>query len=161
MEVPAVHQGLPARCVASVDDNVGRVLDYLDEAGLADNTIVIYSSDQGFYLGDHGWFDKRWMYEESLRTPLLVRWPGHIKPGSINNDIVSNLDFAETFLDFAGAEVPADMQGRSSVPACRRARRRRLAEDHLLSLLREFPVPTAFGPSLRRDQGQPAQADHY
>ena len=104
------------RCVKSVDDGIGRVLDYLDEAGLADNTVVIYSSDQGWYLGEHGWFDKRWMYEESLKTPLLVRWPGVIQPGSVNDeDIVSNLDFAETFLDLAGADVPSDMQGRSLV----------------------------------------------
>jgi arylsulfatase A-like enzyme len=101
------------RCVASVDDNVGRMLDYLDEAGLADNTVVIYASDQGFYLGDHGWFDKRFMYEESLRMPLLVRYPKEIKPGSVNNDIVMNLDFAPTFLDFAGVSKPADVQGRS------------------------------------------------
>jgi arylsulfatase A-like enzyme len=101
------------RCIASVDDNVGRMLDYLDEAGLADNTVVIYASDQGFYLGDHGWFDKRFMYEESLRMPLLVRYPKEIKPGSVNNDIVMNLDFAPTFLDFAGVSKPADVQGRS------------------------------------------------
>ena len=104
------------RCVASVDANLGRVLDYLDESGLAENTIVIYSSDQGWYLGDHGWYDKRWMYEESLRMPLLVRWPGVVEPGSENDDIVSNLDFAETFLDIAGADIPDDMQGRSLVP---------------------------------------------
>lgn len=101
------------RCIASVDDNIGRLLDYLDKAGLADNTIVIYASDQGFYLGEHGWFDKRFMYEESLRMPLLVRYPKQIKPGSVNNDIVLNLDFAPTFLDFAGVSIPADMQGRS------------------------------------------------
>ncbi len=104
------------RCVKSVDDAIGAVLDYLDESGLAENTIVMYSSDQGWYLGEHGWFDKRWMYEESLRTPLLAKWPGKIKPGSVNNDIVSNLDFAQTFLDVAGAEQPEDMQGRSLVP---------------------------------------------
>ena len=104
------------RCIASVDENVGRVLDYLDETGLAENTVVIYSSDQGFYLGEHGWFDKRWIYEESLRTPLLVRWPGTVKPGSVNKDIVSNVDFAETFLQIAGVAVPDDMQGRSMVP---------------------------------------------
>lgn len=104
------------RCVASVDDNVGRVLDYLDRSGLADNTVVIYSSDQGFYLGDHGWFDKRFMYEESFRMPLVVRWPGVVQPGSVNEDLVSNLDFAETFLDIAGAKIPADMQGRSLLP---------------------------------------------
>lgn len=104
------------RCVASVDDNVGRVLDYLDDEKLADNTIVIYSSDQGFYLGDHGWFDKRFMYEESLKMPLLVRWPGVVKAGSVNTDLVSNLDFAETFLDLAGTQIPDDMQGHSLVP---------------------------------------------
>ena len=104
------------RCIASVDDNVGRVLDYLDESGLAENTIVIYTSDQGFYLGDHGWFDKRFMYEESLRSPLVVRWPKHVKPGSKSDQIVLNLDFAETFLDAAGAKIPDDMQGASLVP---------------------------------------------
>ncbi|MEQ8787355.1 MAG: sulfatase [Pirellulaceae bacterium] len=104
------------RCIDSVDDNVGRVLDYLDESGLADNTIVFYTSDQGWYLGEHGWFDKRWMYEESFRTPLLVRWPGHVKPGSVNTDLVMNLDFPETFLDVAGVPIPSDMQGKSIVP---------------------------------------------
>jgi len=104
------------RCIAAVDDNLGRVLKYLDDAGLADNTVVIYSSDQSFYLGEHGWFDKRWIYQESLRTPLIVRWPGVVRPGGTNVDIVSNLDFAETFLDLAGVEVPDDMQGRSLVP---------------------------------------------
>jgi len=107
------------RCIASVDDNVGRVLDYLDESGLAENTIVFYSSDQGFYLGDHGWFDKRFMYEESYRMPLAARWPGHISPGSDNTDLVSNLDFAETFLELAGVEPPADMQGTSLAPLLR------------------------------------------
>jgi len=101
------------RCIASVDDNVGRLLDYLDESGLAQNTVVFYTSDQGFYLGDHSWFDKRFMYEESLRMPLLVRYPREIKAGSVNSDIVLNLDFAETFLDFAGTAKPGDMQGRS------------------------------------------------
>lgn len=101
------------RCVQAVDDDIGKVLEYLDESGLAENTVVIYSSDQGFYLGDHGWFDKRWMYEESLRMPFVVRWPGVIKPGSVNTDLVQNLDFGETFLEIAGVEVPGDMQGRS------------------------------------------------
>jgi len=104
------------RCIASVDDNVGRMLQFLEESGLADNTVVIYSSDQGFYLGDHGWFDKRFMYEESYRQPLMVRWPGVVKPGSVNELLVSNVDFAETFLDIAGVDIPADMQGRSLVP---------------------------------------------
>jgi arylsulfatase A-like enzyme len=103
-------------CVASLDDNIGRVLDYLKAEGLEKDTLVVYSSDQGFYLGEHGWFDKRWIFEESLRTPLLVRWPGVVKPGSVNKDIVSNLDFAETFLQAAGVEVPGEMQGRSLVP---------------------------------------------
>ena len=101
------------RCIASVDDNVGRVLDYLDESGLAKNTVVIYSSDQGFYLGEHGWFDKRWMYEESLRTPLMVRWPGVVEAGSERSEFVSNLDLAETFLDIARVNAPGDMQGHS------------------------------------------------
>ena len=104
------------RCIRSVDENVGRVLKYLDESGLARNTVVIYSSDQGFYLGEHGWFDKRFMYKESFRTPLLARWPGVIKPGSTNADLVQNLDYAQTFLDIAGAPDPADMQGASIKP---------------------------------------------
>lgn len=105
------------RCVAAVDDNIGRMLSYLDETGLADNTMVIYCSDQGFYLGEHGWFDKRWMYEESLRTPFIVRWPGQVKPGTVNSqDIVSPLDFASTFCEIAGTEVPNDLQGKSLVP---------------------------------------------
>jgi len=104
------------RCIASVDDNVGRVLDYLDEADLAENTVVFYTSDQGFYLGDHGWFDKRFMYEESLRMPLMVRCPRHIKAGSRSDEIVLNLDFAPTFLNIAGVPVPADMQGQSLRP---------------------------------------------
>ncbi len=104
------------RCVDAVDDNVGRVLDYLDQTGLADNTVVFYTSDQGWYLGEHGWFDKRWMYEESFRTPLLIRWPGKTKAGSVNRDLVMNLDFAETFLDIAGLKTPDDMQGRSLKP---------------------------------------------
>jgi arylsulfatase A-like enzyme len=102
-------------CVKAVDESVGRVLEYLEKEGLADNTIVVYSADQGFYLGEHGWFDKRWIFEESLRTPLLVRWPGKTKPGSVNHDLVSNVDYAETFLDVAGVSAPADMQGRSLV----------------------------------------------
>jgi len=102
--------------VAGVDKGVGHVLDYLKEAGLDENTIVIYTSDQGFYLGEHGWFDKRWMYKESLRTPLLVKWPGKVKPGTINTDLVSNIDFAETFLDIAQTNIPGDMQGKSLVP---------------------------------------------
>jgi arylsulfatase A-like enzyme len=104
------------RCIKGVDESVGRMVRFLKESGLDDNTIVIYSSDQGFYLGDHGWFDKRWMYEESLKMPLIVKWPGVTKPGSVNRHLVQNLDYAETFLDVAGAPVPADMQGKSLTP---------------------------------------------
>ncbi len=104
------------RCIASVDDNVGRLLDYLDAHNLSDNTIVIYTSDQGFYLGEHGWFDKRWMYEQSLHMPLLVRYPGHIKPGAVCDRFVQNIDFAETFLDYAGVAPPPSMQGMSFRP---------------------------------------------
>lgn len=104
------------RCVRGVDDSVGRLLSYLDESKLADNTVVIYCSDQGFYLGDHGWYDKRWMYEESLKMPLIVRWPGQTEANSVSKALVQNLDYAETFLDIAGADIPADMQGRSLVP---------------------------------------------
>jgi arylsulfatase A-like enzyme len=104
------------RTIASIDDNLGRLLQYLDRSGLADNTIVVYSSDQGFYLGDHGWYDKRWMFEESLRTPLIVRWPGATTPGTESAALVQNLDFAQTFLELAGVEAPAAMQGRSLVP---------------------------------------------
>ncbi len=107
------------RCIASVDDNVGRLLDYLDQSGLSRNTMVIYTSDQGFFLGDHGWFDKRFMYEESLRMPLLVRFPGTTKAGTVNDAMVMNLDFAPTFLDLAGVPVPPDMQGRSLAPLLR------------------------------------------
>ncbi len=103
------------RCIASVDDNIGRVLDYLDESGLAENTLVVYTSDQGFYLGEHGWFDKRFMYEESFRTPLLMRLPSTAKKGKIDQ-LVQNIDFAPTFLDLAGVEIPAEIQGESLVP---------------------------------------------
>jgi len=101
------------RTIQSVDDGVGEVLNYLDESGLAENTIVVYTSDQGFYLGEHGWFDKRFMYEESLRTPILMRYPKEIKVGSEINELIQNLDFAPTFLDYAGIEIPSDMQGES------------------------------------------------
>jgi arylsulfatase A-like enzyme len=104
------------RCIASIDDNVGRTLDYLDETDLLDKTVVIYTSDQGFFLGDHGWFDKRFMYEESLRMPFLIRYPAEIEAGSVNTDIALNLDFAQTFLDYAGGRVPGDMQGSSLRP---------------------------------------------
>jgi arylsulfatase A-like enzyme len=102
------------RVIASVDDNVGRLLDYLDAEGIADDTIVVYTSDQGFFLGDHGWYDKRFMYEESLRMPFAVRYPREIEPGSVNRDMVLNVDFAQTFLDYAGIPAPDSMMGRSA-----------------------------------------------
>jgi arylsulfatase A-like enzyme len=106
-------------CVQSVDDNVGRLLDWLDANGLRENTVVIYTSDQGFFLGEHGLFDKRFMYEESLRMPFLVRWPAAIRPGSTSEAIGINCDFAPTFLDLAGQPTPKDMQGRSFLPIWR------------------------------------------
>ena len=102
--------------IKAVDESIGKVLKFLDDEGLANNTIVVYSADQGFFLGEHGWFDKRWIFEESLRAPLLVRWPGVTKAGESSKSLVSNIDFAETFLDAAGLPVPAEMQGRSLVP---------------------------------------------
>ena len=103
-------------CVQSVDDNVGRLLDWLEANGLRENTVVIYTSDQGFFLGDHGLYDKRFMYEPSLRMPFLIRWPGVIKAGSVEGAMILNTDFAPTFLDMAGQKTPADMQGQSMVP---------------------------------------------
>ncbi len=104
------------RCIASVDDGIGRILDLLEKRGLDEDTMVIYTSDQGFFLGDHGWYDKRFMYEESLRMPLLVKYPKKIKGGSVSRKMVLNLDFAPTILDMAGFETPDFMQGESFVP---------------------------------------------
>jgi len=103
-------------CIASIDDNVGRILDYLERNGLTDNTMVVYTSDQGFFLGDHGWFDKRFMYEESLAMPLVIRYPDGIAPGSVCRDFVLNVDFAPTFLDLAGIDAPVAIQGTSFAP---------------------------------------------
>ncbi|MFR9674369.1 sulfatase [Streptomyces sp. TR06-5] len=107
------------RVVAALDENVGRVLHYLDITALADSTAVAYTSDHGFFLGEHGWFDKRFMYEPSLRIPLVVRWPGEVEPGSVNDDIVVNTDFAPTLLDLAGVPAHPRMQGRSLLPLLR------------------------------------------
>lgn len=104
------------RCIRSVDDSVGAILDYLDENGLSENTIVVYTSDQGFYMGEHGWYDKRFMYEESFRTPLLIRYPGHIAPGSECTELVQNIDYAPTYIDLAGAKKDKEMVGRSLAP---------------------------------------------
>ncbi|MGC6567738.1 MAG: sulfatase/phosphatase domain-containing protein [Akkermansiaceae bacterium] len=104
------------RVIRSMDEGIAKILDHLDATGLAENTIVIYSSDQGFYLGEHGWYDKRWMFEESFMMPFVVRWPGQIKPGSVSKALIQNIDYAPTFLDLAGAKIPEDMQGKSLVP---------------------------------------------
>ena len=122
------------RVIHSVDRNVGRLLDYLESNGLMDNTMIVYTSDQGFYMGEHGWFDKRFMYEESFRTPLLVRIPGGRK-GDIE-ELVQNIDYAPTILEFAGVDVPEDMHGVSFLPLLRRREDGGLAQFHLLSLLR-------------------------
>ncbi|MFO7668681.1 MAG: sulfatase [Bacteroidales bacterium] len=106
-------------CIAAVDESVGALLTYLDQTGLDKNTIVVYTSDQGFYLGEHGWFDKRFIYNESFRTPLLIRWPGVTEAGSVNNEMVQNLDFAQTLLEAAGIKAPGDMQGESFVSLLR------------------------------------------
>jgi arylsulfatase A-like enzyme len=103
-------------CVQGVDDSVGKVLKFLDENGLAQNTLIIYTSDQGFFLGEHGMFDKRFMYEESARMPFVARWPGHIKAGAVSEALAINCDFAPTFLEMAGQKTPAEMQGRSLLP---------------------------------------------
>lgn len=108
-------------CVTAVDENVGRLLDHLEEIGELDNTLIVYTSDQGFFLGEHGYFDKRFMYEESLRTPLLIRYPKHIKAHAISDALTMNLDFAPTFLDYAGVDIPEDMQGKSLKPILDRA----------------------------------------
>ncbi|MHA8106923.1 sulfatase family protein [Aquirufa sp. 5-AUSEE-100C1] len=102
--------------IRAVDENVGRLLDYLEANHLMENTIIVYTSDQGFYLGEHGWFDKRFIYDESFKTPLMVSWPGKIKPGQKSDALVQNLDFAQTFLDAAGVPAPKDMQGQSLIP---------------------------------------------
>lgn len=102
--------------IVAVDENIGRLLSYLEKIGELDNTIIIYTSDQGFFLGEHGWFDKRFMYEECQRMPLVIRYPKAIKSGSVSNAIAMNVDFAPTLLDFAGVDIPADIQGRSLKP---------------------------------------------
>jgi arylsulfatase A-like enzyme len=131
--------------VGGVDRNIGRVLEWLKESGLDKNTVIIYSSDQGFYLGEHGWFDKRWMYEESLHTPLIVRWPGVVQPGSENKDLVSTLDFGQTILDIAGAPQPEDMQGRSMVPLLKGEKVPDWRQAHYYHYY-EYPAPHRVAP---------------
>jgi arylsulfatase A-like enzyme len=142
------------RVIASVDDNVGRVLDYLDQNGLTQNTIVVYTSDNGFFLGDHGWFDKRFMYEQSLRVPLIVRYPAKVKAGSVSKAMTVNVDYAPTFLEYAGVKVPADIQGKSLKPVLEQ---NVTPEDWRTSIYYhyyEFPQPHHVHPHLgvRTDQ---------
>lgn len=126
-------------CISSVDENVGRILDYLDKNNLSKNTVVMYTSDQGFYLGENGWFDKRWAYDVSMQTPLLVRWPGKIKAGTVSNEMVQNIDFAPTIMDVAGQKVPSWMHGISlkkmmTVPGTV------LSRNHLYYHYYEYPI---------------------
>lgn len=130
------------KCVASVDDNIGRLMEYLDKCGLLDNTIVIYTSDQGFYMGEHGWFDKRFMYEESMRTPLLVRMPSSVKNaprGVVASQMVQNIDYAPTLLELAGVEIPADIQGQSFLPVLRGEQPKNWRKDGLYYHFYEYP----------------------
>lgn len=144
------------RCVAAIDENLGRVLDYLDQRQLAENTLVIYTSDQGYFLGEHNYFDKRFMLEESLRMPFVARYPHEIKPLALVDDIILNVDFAPTFLDYAGAEAPATMQGRSfRNNLAGRPDAGRLARRDVLPLLRRQPA----APGPFRCSHSPAQVD--
>ncbi|MFO8027506.1 MAG: sulfatase [Opitutales bacterium] len=136
-------------CIAGVDENIGKLLDYLEESGLAENTIVMYSADQGFYLGEHGWFDKRFMYEESYRAPLVMKWPGVTRPGSVNRDLVQNIDYAETFLDIAGVKAPEAMQGESLVPLFKGE----TPEDWRESLYYHYYEFPAYWHAVRRHEG--------
>ena len=129
------------KCISSVDDNVGRVLDYLEQIGELDNTIIIYTSDQGFYLGEHGWFDKRFMYEESLKTPFVIRYPKAISSNGTTNAMIQNLDFAPTLLDLAGLPIPDDMQGESFKSVL--TGEKQTAKDALYYHYYEYPLPHA------------------
>jgi arylsulfatase A-like enzyme len=126
-------------CVASVDESVGQMLNYLDESGLSANTMLIYTSDQGFYLGENGWFDKRFMYDVSMQTPLLVKWKGKIKPGSVNTSLVQTIDFAPTMLDVAGAKVPGWMQG-LSLNSILTGKQNQLPRKELYYRYYEYPI---------------------
>ena len=133
------------RLVAALDDNIGRLLDYLDESGQSKNTLVIYTSDNGFMLGDFGLFNKMWMYEESLRLPLLVRYPDNIKPETVNSKIVSILDFAPTFLDYAQAEAPYDFQGRSFRSILEGKKPADWRKAHYYHYYGQYDVPAHYG----------------
>ena len=136
-------------CIAGVDENVGRLLAWLKKSGLEKNTIVMYSADQGFYLGEHGWFDKRFMYEESYRMPFMVRWPGVVEPGVRNQKLIQNIDFAQTFLELAGAPAPEDMQGRSLVPLIKGE----TPDDWRTSLYYHYYEYPGFWHAVRRHEG--------
>lgn len=132
--------------VKAVDENIGRMLDYLDANKLTDNTVVIYSSDQGFFLGEHGWYDKRWMFEESFRMPFVIRWPHVVKPGSRPAELIQNIDYAPTFLEMAGLKVPGEIQGRSLLPVLKgEATRWRESLYYTYYELGEHAVPQHFG----------------
>ncbi len=122
-------------CIASVDESVGSLLNYIDSKGLAENTLVIYTSDQGFYLGENGWFDKRFMYDVSMQSPLLMRWKGKIKPGSVNNDLTQNIDLAPTILDVAGEHIPCGSTGDQPEAIHDRKNTTNKTDSPLLSLL--------------------------
>lgn len=141
-------------CIASVDENVGRLLDHLDKTGLAKNTLIMYTGDQGFYLGENGWFDKRWAYDVSMQAPLLMRWPGVIKPGSINNELVQNIDFAPTILDAAGVAVPDWMQGLSLKPILS-GKQKSLPRKNLYYHYYEYPIDHYVSPHIA------ARGDRY
>ena len=145
------------RVVASIDDNVGRLLDYLDDEGLAENTVVVYTSDQGFFLGDHGWYDKRFMYEESLRMPYIMRYPGAIGAGGVNEDMILNVDFGPTYLELAGMPTPDGHAGAQLRRAARGRDAGRLAREHVLSLLDAQDAPQCLRPLWHPHP--PAQAD--
>lgn len=132
--------------VKAVDENVGRLLKYLDENNLTENTIVIYGSDQGFYLGEHGWFDKRWIFEESLKMPFVIRWPGKIKPGSRPKAMIQNIDYAPTFLEMAGLDIPEEIQGKSMMPILKDSSKKiRDSLYYAYYELGEHAVPQHFG----------------
>jgi len=129
------------KCISSVDDNVGKMIDYLKKNGLWENTIVVYTSDQGFYLGEHGWFDKRWMYEESFRTPFILSYPKMIKKGTETKAFVQNIDFASTLIDLCGLKIPSDMQGESLKPILNGTKGK--VRDALYYHYYEYPKPHA------------------
>jgi len=133
------------RLVAALDENIGRLLDFVDESGLNENTLVVYTSDNGWFLGEHGFFNKMWMYEESLHVPLVVRYPGKVKPASVSNDFVSVLDFAPTFLDYAGIKKSSHFQGQSIKPVLSNDTPDNWRTAHFYHYFGQFEVPSHFG----------------